>query len=161
MDVNTVSKKEEIKDPILSAIDMFNLLLRCLDEKDVSKNEIGKKFRSRCRELPGLLEDVGFTPALSFCYGKASDSTYREVKDKLEKEEKISGGKETDKAYGIYLYFVLKRLNELGLIEDEHLSNPVEALRSVIAGKERIASRIIRPFVAQLKKLSEAVFEAE
>nr|MDO8080271.1 type III-B CRISPR module-associated protein Cmr5 [Candidatus Freyarchaeota archaeon] len=160
MNASTISGKAT-EDPILSAIDMFKLLLQCIDKEDVSKSEIGKKFRSRCRELPGLIEDVGFTPALSFCYGKAGNEIYQKVKDILMNKGKLSEGKETEKGYGIYLYFVLKRLNELGLIEEDHLSKPVDALGSIRAGKERIASRIIRPFVVQLKKLSEAIFEVE
>jgi len=160
LSASNVSEKGT-KDPVLSAIDMFNLLLQCIDEEDKGKSEVGKKFRSRSRELPGLIEDVGFTSALSFCYGKAGNGIYQEVMDALTNKGKLSKDKETEKGYGIYLYFVLKRLNEIGLIKDDHLGEPVEALRSVINGKERIASRLIRPFVAQLKRLSEAVFEAE
>ncbi len=160
--MNTDSNDDLFNDPILSAIEKVELLMRCIDVQDVSKSNIGKSFRGRCRELPGLIDDVGFTPAMSFCYGKSGQKTYEEIKKTLDNEGKLSDEKETERGYGIYLYFLLKRLRELELIDDNQLSNPVKGLTEIRKkGKERIATRIIRPFIAQLKKLSEAVFEAE
>jgi len=159
--VKASSNSNLYNDPILSAIEKVKLLIRCIDAPDAAKSRIGKSFRGRCRELPSLIEDVGFTPAMSFCYGKSGQKTYDEVKEKLEDGKKLSDEKETDRSYGIYLYFVLKRLNELELIDDKQVSDPVEGFKIIKEGKERIASKIIRPFIVQLKKLSEAVFEAE
>jgi len=58
------------------------------------------------------------------------------------------------------LYFILKRLNDLKLIEDAHLNTPIQALEEIEKGKSRVASKLLRPYLVQLKKLSEALFEA-
>ena len=59
-----------MKELILKAIEDFDKLLSLLENKEESK--IGESFRARCRELPSLMEDAGFVPALSFCYAKAT-----------------------------------------------------------------------------------------
>ncbi|MEM1521333.1 MAG: type III-B CRISPR module-associated protein Cmr5 [Candidatus Korarchaeum sp.] len=146
-----------LKDPVLSAIDDFKGLLDSL--KNGEKSKVGESFRSRCRELPSLIEDTGLVPALSFCYAKASKE-YGNVRKALEDGSKIEDDNPMEKGYAIYLYFVLKMLGSLGLLDESHLSDPIEALRE-IRGKQRVASRLLRPYLIQLKRLSEAVFESE
>ncbi|MEM3383315.1 MAG: type III-B CRISPR module-associated protein Cmr5 [Nitrososphaerales archaeon] len=146
-------------DHILIAIKDFKDLLESLENKEQS--EIGKSFRSRCREIPSLIEDVGLVPALSFCYAKASKDIYEKVKSELRKGGKIDGNNPTEKGYGIYFYLMLKRLKELKLIEETYLDDPIKALEKISEGKERVANRLLRPYIVQMKKLSEAVFKAE
>lgn len=148
-----------VSDHVLSAIRDFEDLLGSLEKKENS--EVGKSFRSRCRELPSLIEDVGFVPALSFCYAKASKTIYDIIKSTLKGKGKIDDNNDMEKGYGIYLYFVLKRLNDLKLIAEAHLDDPVKALEEIQKGKQRVASRVMRPYLVQMKKLSEAVFKAE
>ncbi|MEM4310903.1 MAG: type III-B CRISPR module-associated protein Cmr5 [Nitrososphaerales archaeon] len=146
-------------DHVLNAIRDFEYLLSSLEKKEES--EVGKSFRSRCRELPSLIEDVGFVPAISFCYAKASKATYEKVKNMLKNGGKIDDNNHMEKGYGIYLYFVLKRLKDLKLIKEAYLDEPIKALEELGEGKQRVAGRLLRPYIVEMKKLSEAVFEAE
>ena len=66
-----------MKELILKAIEDFDKLLSLLENKEESK--IGESFRARCRELPSLMEDAGFVPALSFCYAKATKNVYEKI----------------------------------------------------------------------------------
>ncbi|MDW8044996.1 MAG: type III-B CRISPR module-associated protein Cmr5 [Nitrososphaerota archaeon] len=150
-----------INDQVLSAIKDFKDLLNSLEKKEKEESEVGKSFRSRCRELPSLIEDVGFVPAMSFCYAKASKNIYEKIKNTLENKGKIDDEESIKKGYGIYLYFVLKKLRDLKLIEEAHLTEPIKALEEIAKGKQKIASKLLRPYIVQLKKLSEAVFKAE
>ncbi|MEM1986524.1 MAG: type III-B CRISPR module-associated protein Cmr5 [Nitrososphaerota archaeon] len=148
-----------MNDQVLSAIMDFEYLLNLLEKKE--KSEVGKSFRSRCRELPNLIEDFGFVPAVSFCYAKAGKTNYDKMKDVLETKSKINDENYMEKGYAIYLYFVLKRLKDLKLIDEAHLNDPIKAFEELRKGKQRIASRLLRPYIVQLKQLSEAVFEVE
>lgn len=149
--------------PVLSAIKDIEDLLDALavDIKDKEKSEVGKSFRSRCRELPSLVEDVGLVPALSFCYAKAGKDIYEHVKGALKNKGKVDDSNHREKGYGIYLYFVLKKLKEIKLIEEGHVEDPIKAFRELSEGKQRVAGRLLRPYIVQMKRLSEAVFEAE
>lgn len=148
-----------VSDHVLSAIKDFEDLLSSLEKKEDS--EVGKSFRSRCRELPSLIEDVGLVPALSFCYAKAKKATYEKIKSILKKGDKIDDKDDMEKGYGIYLYFVLKRLKDLKLIAEDQLDDPIKALEELQKGKQRVANRLLRPYIGQMKKLSEAIFRAE
>ncbi|MEM2351496.1 MAG: type III-B CRISPR module-associated protein Cmr5 [Thermoproteota archaeon] len=151
----------DVSDHVLSAIKDFENLLRSLEKEKKEESKVGESFRSRCRELPSLIEDVGLVPALSFCYAKAKEDYYKEVREALNKEHKIDDDNHIEKGYGIYLYFVLKRLRDLKLIEDKHLDEPIIALEEIGRGKQRAAGRLLRPYIVQMKKLSEAIFRAE
>lgn len=152
-------------DSVLRAVEDFEKLLSTSVRKadktvSIQDSEVGKSLRSRCRELPALIEEVSIVPALSFCYAKAGHKNYEEVKGALEREKgEINDGRE--KGYAVYLYFALKRLKELNLIEETHLSRPIEALKHLANGNQRVASILIRPYIVQIKKLAEAVFPEE
>ncbi|MEM1546944.1 MAG: type III-B CRISPR module-associated protein Cmr5 [Candidatus Methanomethylicia archaeon] len=144
---------------ILNAIADFNKLLSCLEKGEESN--VGGSFRARCRELPNLMESVGFIPALSFCYAKATKKVYESIKNSMESRGgKINDNDHTKKGYGLFLYLVLNRLKNLKLIEAD-LTDPGSVLEELADGKEGIASKIIRPYIIQLKNLSEAVFRVE
>ena len=146
-----------MKELILKAIEDFDKLLSLLENKEESK--IGGSFRARCRELPSLIEDVGFVPALSFCYAKATKDVYENIRKLIESKSTIKDGDSTKQGYGIYLYLVLKRLKTLGLVKLD-LNKPINILGELME-KERLASKLIRPYIVQLKRLSEAVFKIE
>lgn len=147
-----------MKELISDAIKDFDELLSLLENKEES--EVGKSFRARSRELPSLIEDVGFVPALSFCYAKATKNVYEKIRKLIEnKEDTIKDDDSTKQGYGIYFYLVLKRLKTLGLIK-VNLDKPIDALEELME-KERLASKLIRPYIVQLKRLSEAVFKVE
>jgi CRISPR type III-B/RAMP module-associated protein Cmr5 len=144
---------------VSAAVTDFDAILRLLEGKEKSK--VGASFRARCRELPSLMEDAGFISALSFCYAKATKNIYKEIRENIKNNKSISEKDDTNKkGYGIYLYMVLKRLKELGLIQEDALDNPIEALKE-LEYKWRAASKLLMPYLAQLKRLSEAIFEAE
>jgi CRISPR type III-B/RAMP module-associated protein Cmr5 len=147
-----------MRELIANAITDFDNFFSLLENKEKSK--IGESFRSRSRELPVLIEDIGLIPALSFCYAKASNEVYNNVRELIEKREVIKEDDATKQGYGIYFYFILNRLKALKLIK-VNLDDPINALKEIMNGKERIATVIIRPYITQLKKLSEAVFKTE
>jgi CRISPR type III-B/RAMP module-associated protein Cmr5 len=148
-----------VGDHVLSAITDFEFLLNSLEKREGSK--VGGSFRSRCRELPTLIEDVGLVPALSYCYAKAGKGVYDTIKRMLKEGGKISDGDSTEKGYGIYLYFTLKRLKDLKLLEESHLDDPIKAFEELQKGKQRVASKLLSPYLIQMKRLSEAIFKAE
>jgi CRISPR type III-B/RAMP module-associated protein Cmr5 len=146
-----------MKELISKAIEDFDKLLSLLEKKEESK--VGESFRARCRELPSLIEDVGFVAALSFCYAKATKDIYENIRKLIESKSTIKDSDSTKQGYGIYFYLVLKRLKTLGLVKNG-LNKPIDVLEE-LTGKERLANKLIRPYIVQLKRLSEAVFRVE
>ncbi len=126
--------------PVKIAMDIFLEI-----KQEINQNErLGSKLRTRAREIPELVEDIGLIPALSFCYAKANGK-----------------GEET-KAYKLYLKAVLSYLKNLRIIENvnEALDKPAETLRRLY-----IASPIIKPllilFFIEFKRLCEATWKPE
>lgn len=126
------------------------------DRKDTAKS-----FRARCREVPSLIDSIGLVPTLSFCYAKAGKKEYTRVVNEINKTQKRGGSGDkgsVEEGYAIYLYFILKTIRSLGFIGDVEVNNPIEALKKIL-DNERIVASIIRPYMIQLKRLAEAIFE--
>ena len=148
-----------LKDSISEAVKDFETLFKLLNEDH--KSGVGRSFRARCREIPGLIEDIGFVPAMTFCYAKSGVDTYQTVRGNFQQRAKIHGRDETKTGYAAYLYLILKRLKDLGMITNDHFADPLTAFEVLQGSKARLAGRLVKPYALQLKKLSEAVFEAE
>jgi len=148
-----------VSDAIMDAISDFERLYNALEKNEESK--VGASFRSRCREIPTLIEDVGLIPALSFCYAKATKERYENIRKLIEEGGTIDEGDNISKGYAAFLYFVLKRLKTLNLISDNSVAEPIEALKELRDLKGSVARKLLRPYIIQLKKLSEAVFKPE
>jgi CRISPR type III-B/RAMP module-associated protein Cmr5 len=142
-------------DPIKRAINDFEIL-----KKMIPEDELRSKFRARARAFPGLIESVGLISALSFCYAKSTHDIYKEVLNSFSEFKQLKGGFEEKKSHGLYLYLTLNYLNHIGLIDQKDLEKPVEALKK-LCEKSNIAVRLLIPYLAQIKRLSEAVFKED
>lgn len=141
-----------VVDPIQKAIRDFNNLLELI-EKGILDKGIGSSFRTRTRSILSMIDDIGLVPALSFCFANATKDSYDKVMEAW-------GGKkiEVDKeegGYALYLFLTLSYLQELGFVKD--VKSPVSALESLI-NVQALASKLLRPYCVQIKRLAEAVF---
>lgn len=143
----------------LEAIKDFEKLFELL--KRNPKSDVGKSFRTRCREMPNLIDELGFVPAMTFCYAKSTHKNYQDIVKAFKQNEHIEPDESTKKGYAVYLFLVLNRLQRLNLLLDKDVENPLSALERLSAGRSWLASKSIRVYLLQLKKLSEAVFESE
>jgi len=152
--------------PVKNAINDIKLLYEIISDKNT---DLGAKFRSRSRSMPSMFEDIGFIPVLSFCFGKIGLEKYKRIARVLSELEdfsdfnkawsEIKDIKTEDASYGLYLYFSLKQLRDMGLVKSP-IENPLKILEELM-GKEAIAYRLLRPYLIQIKKLSEALFAEE
>jgi len=116
-------------DPIGEAIDIFLKIKKRLNELENllsspnSVNEIRKKLRTRSREVPEMIIELGLVSTLSFCLAKAEMNNlskiirfirYNEINILLRKQnQKIQLNTDTEKlAYAIYTYIILAYLEK-------------------------------------------------
>lgn len=127
--------------PVKMAMDVFLEIKR-----EVKQNEkLGSRLRTRAREVPELIKDVGLIPALSFCYAKAK------------------GEGEEAKAYELYLKAILsylKNLGVLGIDVNEALDKPAETLENLYSASP-IIKPLLTPFLIEFKRLCEATWKPE
>ena len=146
-------------DPLKEALEDFKKIKKKIPlprgENDHIK-EMGEKLRSRAREIPGYIEQMGLVPTLAFCYGKAGDKRYKEIKDTWESEGELSG-KAEGTGYAIYLYLILSRLKKYGMISSDEFDDAIEELD----GRDAVlASKLLKPYLVHLKKLIEGYYES-
>jgi len=139
--------------PIRKAIEYFSKLHRKLE----SKEELGKAFRSRTRSLPSMIETIGLVPTLSFCYGKAEAKTYDNILGSWLSESKIEADKEKG-GYALYLLLTLLYLKDLELIDGSMLKDPIKGLQKLSEEQLPIASKLLMPYLVEIKRLAEAVY---
>jgi len=147
-----------MEENIKVAVSDFKQLFEKLHEN--SQSQVGASFRARMREVISLIDEVGLIPALSFFYSKSTKSIYEEVLKVMQAKEKENIKEEdyTKKGYALALYFVLKRISELGLIT--HFESPLNAFEE-LEGKQRSAFKFIFSYLLEMKRLAEAIFERE
>jgi len=150
------SKVIEFINNIDSATKDFSRLY-AVQLKENSKSKVGNSFRARCRELVPMIEEIGLVPSLSYCYAKAKQNIFQEVTKSFESNQQIDEKEDTEKGYAIFLYLVFRRLAELGIIEGVD-AKIIENLGK-LEKKEQLASKLIKEYLIQLKRLSEAIFE--
>jgi len=138
--------------PINKAIEYFSRLHEKLEGA-----ELGRAFRSRTRSLPSMIESIGLVPTLSFCYGKAESNTYDTILKSWYSESKIKAEKEKG-GYALYLLLTLLYLRDLELIEDSMLKKPIEAFKKLSEEPLAIASKLLMPYLIEIKRLAEAVY---
>lgn len=148
-----------VREPLKAAIEDMKVITSLIGEN----SKLEEKFRTRMRSLSSLINEVGIVPTLSFCYGKAGENVYRQVKDHFYKNEKIGERNEEERnekvSYALYLFIALNYLKELGLIsQTDHV---IDALNQLLFGKCEIASKLLQPYLLQLKILTEALFESK
>lgn len=142
--------------PIAKAIEYFTVLQRKLGD-----TELGRKFRARAREIPGMIESIGLVPALSFCYGKAGAKTYKDTLESWFSEGRQVKGDYEKVGYSLHLLLTLLYLKDLKLIEESMVKNPIDAFRKLSREPLPITSKLLMPYLAEIKRLTEAVYPEE
>ncbi|MEM4810836.1 MAG: type III-B CRISPR module-associated protein Cmr5 [Thermofilum sp.] len=159
-----------VMDPVRRAVEDFSKLQNLIAqgiESGILDEDMGQSFRARARSVLSMIEDVGLVPALSFCYARATKSTYNRVvsawqkgwgaEAQRERGKKVIGKEEG--GYAFYLFLVLSYLRELGVLKKDP-AQPVEALGELV-DVQVLAAKLLTPYCIQLKKLAEAVYTRE
>jgi len=153
------------------AVNDFKLVYKLLQEieKISDKKDFGESFRTRSREVPSFLYEVGVISALSFMYAKTEDAdkhTYKIfinfarniqiAKEDLEKLNSTAGG------YAAYLYLVLLEMKRLMPGKNLDPSSPISCI-DTLAGSEILAilPSLLMPYLLEIKRLAEAVFPSK
>jgi CRISPR type III-B/RAMP module-associated protein Cmr5 len=124
----------------------------------------GKSFRSRARETPSFLYEVGLISGLSFIYAKTDDATKRtyaillnclkgDTKD-LKKLDSKEGG------YAAYLHLLLLEISRLVPDKNLDLRDPLSCIKA-LEGLDRPLVPLLIPYLLEIKRLAEATLPSE
>ncbi|MBO3810274.1 MAG: type III-B CRISPR module-associated protein Cmr5 [Candidatus Brockarchaeota archaeon] len=136
-------------------------------EKDEKKarersEEYGSSIRTRARTFPELMESSGIIAAYTYMYAKATDEAYKKVCSLIDQGKPTldpSIGKE-EFGYAMLLHGILQFLENIGIVRDHR--KPGEAIKELWSLEKTIlASRLLLPYLMEVKKLSEAIFKGE
>ena len=124
--------------------------------------DYGSSVRTRARNFPELMESSGIMAAYTFIYAKATHTTYKVVCSSIDQNKPILGsnvGKE-EFGYATLLHGILQFLEDIGMVSDH--KEPGKAIEE-LWGAERttLVSRLLLPYLMEMKKLSEALFKGE
>ncbi|MEM1509196.1 MAG: type III-B CRISPR module-associated protein Cmr5 [Thermofilaceae archaeon] len=140
-------------DPVAAAIEIFAETKRLVEEiskkfeEEKNKREfekkLGGKLRTRAREAPELIEEIGLVPALSFFYSKRDNEEYKLMH------------------WAILRY--LKNINVVTTVDniDSAINSPdimINLLKELLT-KSVVATPLLRPFLVEFKRLCEATWE--
>lgn len=126
--------------PVEHALEIFAEISR---EVEKLKEEVGRKLRARSRDAPGLIEEIGLVPALSFFYSKIDDVDYR-----------------------LMLLAILRYLRRINVItvdfstesDVKDTKKMLQVLRE-LSDKSVVVTLLLRPFLVEFKRLCEATWE--
>lgn len=181
--------------PVADAIESFIKVKNAIDilankvekmeikEKAKKKEEIEetkKKIRSRSREIPPMILDVGLVPTLSFILAKATLENLRLVVNIAEESGQVTSQlsaipSSTELSYAFYAYIIFRFLEKylgpkcpgtslkdsaadakrLERYVEEYLKRLSEDMNS------QIALKLLKPYLGQFKRLCEAEFPKE
>ena len=145
----------------------FEIIYKLYDE---GMRDLGKSFRSRAREVPSFLYEVGLISGLSFIYAKTDDANkgiyriflnYLERKtEDLKKSEDLKELNSREGGYAAYLYLLL--LEASRLVPDREL-NPKDPLSCIKTLEEldRPLIPLLMPYLLEIKRLAEATLPSE
>ena len=156
-------------DPIKEAINIFTKVVEIVEHIDAAKDreKVGSKIRTRAREIPSFLSEIGLIPTLSFCYSKTDREILKLVHEAWTKNQGQNHAGELRKmnedkvAYSLYLIAMLEYLQRVfgeKLIED--VCNPHVVLGK-LCEKSLFGKKMLEKFLTELKKLCEAYWKAE
>jgi CRISPR type III-B/RAMP module-associated protein Cmr5 len=141
---------------VKTALQDFEKVRRLAEEKD-----FGSEFRARAEEFLNYLGISGLLPTLTFYYAK-TEGKYNEIAGTLEGRNIGSDVDGRQLAYGIYLYFVLKRIVTLGFLESaQDPLNCFKKLSELDSFKLGLIFTQIIPYCEELAKICEATFKRE
>lgn len=158
---------------INNAIDLFDTVYEKIfkEFKTEKVPSIETSLRQRSREMPSLIQEIGIVGALSYCFAKGNKYypeliNILESKDKSKEQEtkdvlsKIK--KEPDAGYSVYLYILLKAIDDTKLLQI-NVKDPYSAIKNLSQNldKARIIERAIMPYLLQIKRLCEGMLRAK
>jgi CRISPR type III-B/RAMP module-associated protein Cmr5 len=158
---------------INNAIDLFDTVYEKIfkEFKTEKVPSIETSLRQRSREMPSLIQEIGIVGALSYCFAKGNKYypeliNILESKDKSKEQEtkdvlsKIK--KEPDAGYSVYLYILLKAIDDTKLLQI-NVKDPYSAIKNLSQNldKARIVERAIMPYLLQIKRLCEGMLRAK
>jgi CRISPR type III-B/RAMP module-associated protein Cmr5 len=156
-----------------NAIDLFDTVYEKIfkEFKTEKVPSIETSLRQRSREMPSLIQEIGIVGALSYCFAKGNKYypeliNILESKDKSKEQEtkdvlsKIK--KEPDAGYSVYLYILLKAIDDTKLLQI-NVKDPYSAIKNLSQNldKARIVERAIMPYLLQIKRLCEGMLRAK
>ncbi|MEM3944499.1 MAG: type III-B CRISPR module-associated protein Cmr5 [Thermofilaceae archaeon] len=147
-----------LSDPVRAALDIFATIKGELERKaksDEEKSDFGRALRARARDAPGLIEEVGLVPALSFFYSRSSYGKSDKIKsDKIGYELML-------KAILLYLQriqIVSSNINLDAILGEERDTDAMINLLRSLLERSTVAVPILRPFLVEFKRLCEAAW---
>ncbi len=174
-----------IADPIRrEAIRVFmDVKEKVIDKLNTGKiSEVGSKLRTRAREVPEMILELGLVPTLSYCLSKAGVNNILKVikvmKGDSEQLEDIKNVESEKLAYALYTYVLLHYLSlTMGKVSNVELriedlvnENDVNRASNMItrymealmeSSAKSLIHRLLQPYLLQFKRLCEATFEPE
>ncbi|MDT7886690.1 MAG: type III-B CRISPR module-associated protein Cmr5 [Thermoproteota archaeon] len=156
-----------------NAIDLFDTVYEKIFKEFKAEKvpSIETSLRQRSREMPSLIQEIGIVGALSYCFAKGNKYypeliNILESKDKSREQEtkdvlsKIK--KEPDAGYSVYLYILLKAIDNTKLLQI-NVKDPYSAIKNLSQNldKARIIERAIMPYLLQIKRLCEGMLRAK
>jgi CRISPR type III-B/RAMP module-associated protein Cmr5 len=155
----------QVFNPTKDAIEIYNevyekFLKDMINDTKNNPKKTETSLRSRAREMPSLLQDVGLLGVLSFCLGKSEH--YEVFINYLEGKEKQKNlYNNTKVGYSIYLYLILKGMEKINLINvkvNDPLNTIIEMSKNL--NKVKILEKIIVPYLIEIKRLCEGTLRS-
>jgi CRISPR type III-B/RAMP module-associated protein Cmr5 len=132
--------------------------------RDKGAKEFGKSFRSRAREIPSFLYEVGLISALSFIYAKTEDAdkkTYKNIFNYIRGgTQSLEGIDSTEGGYAAYLYLILQEIKRLAPDRNIDAEDPLSSIIA-IKGLKRPLISLLMPYLLEIKRLAEATLPSE
>ncbi|MCC6003816.1 MAG: type III-B CRISPR module-associated protein Cmr5 [Thermofilum sp.] len=148
----------------------LNLALRCVSAVrgayDV-KEEVPRKFRTRCRQLIQSIYYSGLAYTLAYIASKAGDAVLNESLASPEPEaivKQVKGRAEgpEEASYALYGAFLLASLKTMGVPEVANAKTLLDVLKNLNESPTAaVAEEKALRFAEWLKRLAESLFEAE
>jgi len=131
------------------------------------KNGVTQRFRTRCRQLISLIYYSGLAYTLAYIASKAGTHVLDYAlnvsePEKIARQVEQAGLSEEEASYALYGAFLLTALKQIGVPGVSDAATFLDLLRKLnYPGTTLVAEGKILRFGEWLKRLAEAVFEAE
>ncbi len=170
-------KLDQIRDEVIKA------KIENKDKERLLKNivDIESKLRSRSREIPEMMVDLGLVPTLSFCLAKAGIDNlmlvFRLMSGCSTDFDELKNIKPEEFSYALYTYIILRYLSKIITVQleiegleklsresktKEFADKLYEYLNNLARGSIAVATyKLLQPYLIQFKRLCEAAFRLE
>jgi len=168
-------------DSTKEAIEVFMNIKKAIDKlEDKKRRNVGSKLRTRAREAPEMMAELGLVPTLSYYLAKADVENLRKVIIMMTKQapstEELENIKDEELAYTLYTYAVLNymstvagrvggielRMEKLAEMDEKRLIDTLlNYLKVLINSTEVALYELLQPYLLQFKRLCEAIYKPE